>query len=114
MTVRRFDAFGIRPNSLETSADSFTFPEFRVEVIDAGIVIAPFRITDARILAPDAVQLTWESQAGVTYHVLSSGSLSPINWTTNATIVATGSSTSHTDAAIAGRAESYYRVSAAR
>jgi len=29
----RFDAFGIRPNSLETSADSFDIAEFKVEVV---------------------------------------------------------------------------------
>ena len=35
LAYHRFDAFGIRPNSLETAADSFTIPEFKVEVVGA-------------------------------------------------------------------------------
>jgi len=98
----RFDAFGLRPNSLETSADKFTFPEFKVEVIAVPI------ITEVLALAPNSVKLTWESVSGVTYHVLSRGSITGAEMT-NATVMATGSSTSYTNTPTLG-AERYYRV----
>lgn len=107
----RFDAFGIRPNSLETSADSFTFPEFLVEVLQGAISVSPFDITSIQALAPGSVKLTWNSEVGAIYHVLSTDSLGSPIWTTNATIVATGSSTSYTNSPIPGSVtERYYQV----
>jgi hypothetical protein len=96
----RFDAFAIRPNSLETSADAFTFPEFKVEVVATGI--APFNITSIKFQPPNSVALTWQSINGITYQVLSTPTLNPSSWTTNATVVATGSSTSYTNTPISG------------
>ena len=63
LAYHRFDAFAIRPNSLETSADSFTFPEFKVEVIRSAI--SPFKITSFQLLDPSSVALTWTSVSGV-------------------------------------------------
>src|SRR5262249_4558426 len=107
----RFDAFGIRANSLETSADSFTFPEFRVEVIQSAIPVAPFKITSVSSLASGAIALTWDSVSGVNYQVLSRDSLSVNTWVTNATVQATGASTSYTNSPIpASVTQRYYRI----
>jgi hypothetical protein len=107
----RFDSFGIRPNSLETSADSFTFHQFIVEVLQSAVAVPPFSLTSVQALAPGSVKLTWASVTGATYYLLSADSLSAPTWTTNATIVATGSSTSYTNSPIPGTVtQRYYRV----
>ena len=93
----RFDSFALRPNSLETSADSFTFPEFKVEVEQAPINVVPFNITSIHLLPPSSVVLTWTSVNGATYQVQSRNSLSSGNWSTNTTILATGTATSYTN-----------------
>ncbi len=105
----RFDAFAIRPNSAETTADSFTFPEFKVDVLQGSVAVAPFSITGVQSLATDSIKLTWASESGASYHVLSAPSLTSSTWTTNATVLATGSSTSYTNSPTTG-AELYYRV----
>ncbi|HYG22200.1 MAG TPA: hypothetical protein VEH04_05395 [Verrucomicrobiae bacterium] len=106
----RFDSFAIRPNSLETSADTFTFPEFKVEVIAAAIPLNPFGL-GVNLLAPGSVRLNWASQTGVNYHVLSSASLeSPSSWTTNATVIGTGGTLSYTNSAISTTTQRFYRV----
>lgn len=114
LAYHRFDAFAIRPNSLETSADSFTFPQFTVEVTNAPVTavsVPPFNITAVQQLSPSAVKLTWGSVSGATYYVLTRDSLSTGNWTTNGSVVATGTSTSYTNTPIAnGVTERYYRV----
>jgi hypothetical protein len=111
LAYHRFDAFGIRPNSLENAADSFTFPEFKVEVIQAAITVLPFNITDIQLLSPGSVKLTWDSVNGTTYNVLTRDSLTTGNWTTNATVQATDVSTSYTNSPIAGSVtERYYRI----
>jgi hypothetical protein len=104
----RFDSFAIRPNSLETSADSFTFHEFKVEVLAPPLTVPPFRLTAIQSLAPDAIKLTWDSVAGATYYVLSRDTITGPD-VTNATIVATGSSTSYTNTPIAGP-QRFFRI----
>ncbi|HXU77297.1 MAG TPA: hypothetical protein VN794_12055, partial [Methylomirabilota bacterium] len=104
----RFDSFAIRPNSLETSADSFTFHEFKVEVLAPPLTVPPFRLTVIQSLAPDAIKLTWDSVAGATYYVLSRDTITGPD-VTNATIVATGSSTSYTNTPIAGP-QRFFRI----
>jgi len=104
----RFDAFGIRPNSLETSADNFTFAEFKVEVLQSAVTLPPFNITAIEALSPNAVKLTWESVSGATYHVLVRDSINGAE-TTNATIVAMGSLTSYTNSPLAGT-QRYFRI----
>lgn len=103
----RFDAFAIRPGSLETSADSFTFPEFKVEVVAGPVALPPFSIR-IQTLSPSSIRLAWDSVSGVTYHVLSRGAITSPE-TTNATIVATGNSTFHTNSPLSGTGR-YYRV----
>ncbi|MEK7781109.1 MAG: hypothetical protein AAB370_06380 [Verrucomicrobiota bacterium] len=104
----RFDSFGIRLNSLETSADSFSIAEFKVEVLQGAVSVPSFNITSIESLSQTALKLTWNSVSGASYHVLSRSTLSGVE-TTNATIVATGSSTSYTNNAVSG-SERYYRV----
>jgi hypothetical protein len=105
----RFDAFGLRPNSLETSADGFTFPEFIVEVLSSAIQVAPFSVTSVQALSFDSIKLTWTSVVGASYQILSSPSLASPTWTTNGTVLATGSSTSYTNTPTSGT-ERYYRI----
>lgn len=107
LAYHRFDAFAIRPNSLETAADSFTFPEFKVEVIQSAI--ARFNITSIQFVSPTAVALTWASVSGINYQVQSTPSLSPATWTTNATVMATGASTSYTNSPVTAYSQ-FYRV----
>jgi hypothetical protein len=112
LAYHRFDAFAIRPNSIETSADSFTFSQFIIEVTNGPVAlvsVAPFSITSVQTLSPTAVKLTWASENGASYHILSSPSLAAPTWTTNATVPATGSSTSYTNTPTSGT-ERYYRV----
>jgi hypothetical protein len=97
LAYHRFDTFAIRPNSLETAADSFNFLEFKAEVLQGAVTVNPFNITDIQILSPGSVKLSWASQSGVNYQVLSKDSLTSPNWVTNATVLATGASTSYTN-----------------
>jgi hypothetical protein len=93
----RFDAFALRPNSLETTADSITFPEFLVDVSSAVIPVPPFSITASKMVAPGSFAITWDSVNGVNYQVQSRATLSTGNWATNATVLANGASTSYTN-----------------
>jgi len=114
----RFDSFAIRPNSLETAADSFPFPEFKVEVTTTNppvpniITNLPaYQITEGKLLSPTLFKLTWQSTNGVSYDVLSRTSLSTGTWITNASVVATGLTTSYTNTQSAG-VQNFYRISA--
>jgi hypothetical protein len=107
---RRFDAFGIRANTAASSADRFNFTRFFVEVIDT---VPAFRIT--AITRPDmsTAVLTWDSIPSKTYQVQSRLALNPSsNWTTNATITATGLSTSYTNTGLGAIPTRFYRVAA--
>ena len=111
LAYRRFDAFAIRPNSLETTADQFTFPEFKVEVLQAVIPPPPFDITGIHVRPDRAVELTWESVSGVSYQVQSCDLLGSGSWAEVATVLATGTSTTYTDSATPpGATSRYYRV----
>ena len=104
----RFDSIAFRPNSLQTTADQFNFPEFKVEVQSTSIPVTPFHITSSRMVAPTSFALTWDSISGVNYQVQSRTSLNSGNWTTNATVMATDISTSYTNTPAVGTA--FYRV----
>jgi hypothetical protein len=105
----RFDSIAFRPNSLQTTADQFNFPEFKVEVQSTGTPVTPFHITSSRMVAPTSFAITWDSIGGVAYQVQSRTSLSSGNWTTNATVTATDISTSYTNTPAVGTA-AFYRV----
>jgi len=114
LAYRRFDAFAIRPNSLETTADQFTFPEFKVEVLQAVIPPPPFEITGIQVRPDRAVELTWESVSGVSYQVQSRDLLGSGAWGDLGTVVASGASTLFTDSSMPpGATARYYRVVAA-
>ncbi|GEM_PF-967801 len=93
----RFDALAIRTATQALTASQFDFSLFKVEVVDAVVPVEPFNITEVQHLPPASLKLTWESVNGKTYHVLSTTDLSSGSWTTNATVVATGASTSFTN-----------------
>jgi hypothetical protein len=58
----RFDAFGIRPNNLASTAESFTFTNFKVEVLDAEMP-PPSPIPLGVSAAGGSVTLTWTDPA---------------------------------------------------
>ncbi len=72
-------------------------------------VVSPFPITSARFVGPSQFAITWSSISGHTYQVQSANSLTVGNWTTNATLTATASSSSWTNPAASGASE-FYRV----
>jgi hypothetical protein len=102
----RFDAFGIRPNSLETTADMFTFPEFIVQVIPNPVTSFSVSITQP---TANSVVLTWPSVATASYSVQSTASLTTPSWSTITTVVASGTSTSYTNTPISG-SSLFFRV----
>jgi len=53
----RFDAFAMRPNSLETTADSFTISRLTVQVVDATPVTIPLDISPS----DNGATLTWSN-----------------------------------------------------
>ena len=104
----RFDSFGIRPSSLETTADQFTFPEFKVEVVQSPATVTPFPVS-LQISSPNALVLTWPSVATAQYAIESTPSLNPSSWVTNATVTASSTSTSYTNTPLSGSAR-FFRV----
>jgi hypothetical protein len=103
----RFDAFAVRPNSLETSADSFNIPGLRVEVL-AGPV-TPASITLAGVSrSGNNVTLSWTpTPAGsFSYTVQRKINLTDANWTTLQAGVTT---VSYTDTTATG-STGFYRV----
>jgi hypothetical protein len=103
----RFDSFGIRPSSLETTADSFTFPTFVVQVLQNPVT--PFPITAISKPSANTVVLTWTSVPTTQYDIQSTPTLSPTAWVTNATVTASGTSTSYTNTSVTN-AMRFYRV----
>jgi hypothetical protein len=104
----RFDSFGIRPSSLETTADAFTFPDFIVQVLQNPINVTPFPVS-IQNPSPSTVVLSWTSVATAQYAVESTPSLTPTAWITNATVTASSTSTSYTNFPVSGSTR-FYRV----
>jgi hypothetical protein len=102
----RFDAFGMRPQSLETTADSFFFPTFTVQVLANPVTPFTISITEP---TQNSVVLTWPTVATSSYSVLSTASLTSPSWVTNTTIVASGTSTSYTNTPLSGTSK-FFRV----
>jgi hypothetical protein len=104
----RFDAFGMRPNSLETSADSFIVPNFTVEVLAGSSVPTSIQIAGVS-RSGNSATLTWNpNPAGAyTYSVQRKLNLTDANWTTltNGTSI-----TTYTDTTATG-STGFYRVS---
>ncbi len=103
----RFDAFGMRPNSLETSADSFIVPTFKIEVLAGPAVPASVQITGVSRSANSAT-LTWSpNPAGTyTYSVQRKLNLTDANWTTLTSGIST---TTYMDTTATG-STGFYRV----
>jgi hypothetical protein len=70
----RFDVFAIRANSLETAADTFTIPEFKVEVLTSAVT-PPARIPLIMSHSGGNLVLSWTNPTGFTYTLTASGSL---------------------------------------
>jgi hypothetical protein len=107
MAYHRFDAFGIRPQSLETTADSFNIAQLKVEVL-AGAV-SPTSITMGTITrSGNTVSLQWTPTPGgtYTYTVQRKIGLTDASWTTLQTGISTPSYTDTTATGSTG----FYRV----
>lgn len=102
----RFDSFAMRPNSLETTADSFFFPTFTVQVLQNPVTAFPVSIA---LSTPNSVVLTWPSVATTSYQIQSTPTVGPSTWVTNATVVAAGTSTSYTNTPLSGTSR-FFRV----
>ncbi|MBI3427917.1 MAG: DNA/RNA non-specific endonuclease [Acidobacteria bacterium] len=75
-------------------------------IVTTGTV-SPFPITAARFVGPNRFVITWTSVSSHTYQVQSATSVAAGNWTTNATLTATASSSSWTNLAASGACEIY-------
>ena len=107
LAYHRFDAFAIRPNSIETSADSFNITDFKVEVL-AG-PSTPGSISLATISRNgNSVALSWTpTPAGsFSYTIQRKINLTDANWTTLQAGILT---TSYTDITANGNT-GFYRV----
>ncbi|HEY1717775.1 MAG TPA: hypothetical protein VGH42_05695 [Verrucomicrobiae bacterium] len=104
----RFDAFGIRPNSLETSADSFIVPNFKVEVLAGPSLPTNISLTSVSRNGGN-VTLAWNPNPAGTYSysVQRKLNLTDASWLTltNGT-----SATTYTDTTATG-STGFYRVS---
>lgn len=91
----RFDSFAIRPNSLETSADTFFIPEFKVEVVAAPVTPSPISLA----IQPSGanVVLSWTNPSSSTFTLQASGTVNGtytnVTTTTPYTTAATGAQT---------------------
>lgn len=71
----------------------------------------PVQVSVAKV--GTGLKLTWNSEPGKTYRVLSKSGLQGTNWTAlSAAITATGTSTSWTDAGISSESKRFYQISA--
>lgn len=107
LAYHRFDAFGIRPNSLETSADSFNVPYFKVEVV-AGPVSPTSILLGSVSRSANNVTLSWTPtpSGSYSYSVQRKINLNDASWTTLQTGIST---TTYTDTAATG-STGFYRV----
>jgi hypothetical protein len=103
----RFDALAMRPNSLETSADSFNISELKVEVLAGPSAPTSIVITNVSHTGNNVI-LGWSpTPAGTySYSVLSKTNLTDAAWVTNQTGISTTSYTNTSAAANTG----FYRV----
>jgi hypothetical protein len=108
LAYHRFDAFAMRPNTLETSADTFSIPEFKVEVLAA--TLSPTSITITNVSrSGNNVTLGWNPTppGTYTYSVLSKTNLTDATWFTNQTGIST---TSYIDTSATANTR-FYRLS---
>lgn len=108
----RFDAFALRPNSLETTAESFTFTRFNVEVIEAPS--GPLSFSGVTRQGDGSIQLAFTGTSG-DYRLWASTnvSLAPVTntWTllTNGTF--SGAPVIFTDQQTSGQSQRFYVIS---
>lgn len=111
--LRKFDGFSIRSNRKEDVADFLTISEFKVETMpvpSGGTTSHPaFSLTSVSATGGSAI-LTWNSISGRSYEVLSTVNLATGPWVTNATVTATGATTSYTNGGVSGDIQRYFRI----
>lgn len=107
LAYHRFDAFAIRPNSLETSADSFNIPEFKVEVL-AGPASPNSIVLGSVSSSGNNVTLSWTPtpSGSFSYTVQRKINLTDASWTTLQTGILT---TTYTDTTATGNT-GFYQV----
>jgi hypothetical protein len=107
LAYHRFDAFAIRPNSLETAADSFNIPEFKVEVL-AGPASPTSIVLGSVSSSGNSVTLSWTPtpSGSFSYTVQRKINLTDTSWTTLQTGILT---TTYTDTTATGNT-GFYQV----
>lgn len=107
LAYHRFDAFAIRPNSLETAADSFNIPEFKVEVL-AGPASPTSIVLGSVSSSGNNVTLSWTPtpSGSFSYTVQRKINLTDASWTTLQTGILT---TTYTDTTATGNT-GFYQV----
>jgi hypothetical protein len=107
LAYHRFDAFAIRPNSLETAADSFNIPEFKVEVL-AGPASPTSIVLGSVSSSGNSVTLSWTPtpSGSFSYTVQRKINLTDASWKTLQTGILT---TTYTDTTATGNT-GFYQV----
>jgi hypothetical protein len=106
----KFDCFMVRVDTSTLAADLFIVKNFRVVKISPQSAVLPFQITSAVKPATDQFVLTWQSISGQNYQVQSKDLLTAAIWNSNATVMATGASTSWTNSGLSTITQRFYRV----
>jgi hypothetical protein len=102
----RFDAFALRPSSVQDTADSFTFTRLKVETI-------PFvpRITEMLFMPEQfALRIIWETIPNKTYELEWRPNLDPGTWNSLGIVTAAGETASLEDPDAYFRDQAFYRV----
>jgi hypothetical protein len=102
----KFDTFVIRVDTSYPVCDQLVLKEFKVEVLP----LPPFNIVTAHRIDADNFRLVWESLDGQSYRVESKADLTAPTWTSNATVAATGTTTTWTNTGTAGAPKRFYRI----
>jgi hypothetical protein len=71
---------------------------------------AAFAITSLQFLAPDQLEISWNSVSNTVYQIQSKDSLNAGSWATNAIVVAPDTTTSWTNTGVSNNSQSFYRV----
>jgi hypothetical protein len=101
----KFDCLMIRGDSGSPVVDNLILNEFKVEVLPIT-----FDFTLQERINEDQFRLRWTSISGFNYQIQSKDDLNSASWTSNATVTATGSSTTWTNAGTTGVNQRFYRI----
>jgi hypothetical protein len=103
----RFDAFAIRPNTLEGTASQLEIKRFKVELISTA---SAFRFVEIVRTDVSSITYRWESEIGRTYRIESRDSLTTGDWEFKASVVANGPVTGYGETGILTNRTRFFRA----